>query len=1670
MNRTGWALLVAMVSCLWSLTVSATDPKTEYDKRIKSAEVVDALGPNFAGDQTNFYTGVTSFSATDVNLPGNNGLSVALGRHRGMDNDDNNAAETPTTTGKQLRAFGDWDLDIPYLSGTFTQANGWEIDSTTPQSRCSVLSQLKTNGAAATGNPRSTGNYLFWEFWQGNTLHLPGGDQTMLLASLPNPARPSTGGPYHWVTKDRWWFSCLATTKNNAGGEAFEAVSPDGTHYTFDWMTSRDVSRLYEIIPLPGNALVASPAPSTSRTSPAPTQPTPMIQGGATNRKVYRKEVFLLPSQITDRFGNWVKYTWSNDAFAHLISITSSDGRTITPTYNAQGFIGSVTDGTRTWTYQYDTNGTLTGVTLPDATRWQYNLTNLTTTGPYQPFCPEPVTPPQECWAPPEDATASGAYVIHPAGARADFTFVSRFKLGSSGQWSYPLSLSQKTISGPGLTPGTWQFSYAPDRATAKASIDAGILPPTITTDAIAPDGNLTRYTFGIDANLNEGQLLQQQQGSVINGVPVFLQQDTHTYAAPSGANSPTAFVIRAGVNPYRGQAGARDETFLTERVLPEIQRQTTLQGVNFIWQVNNPATTGFDQYADPTTITRSSAGLAGPTSSYSRTETTTYRHDTAKWVIGQVATVTDVVTGKVMSQTDYDATSDLPIRTYSVGALQQTLAYNTDGTLLSITDPLGHATTLGSWTRGIPGAITFPDTTTLAAVISPIGSITRVTNQLHTDTNYGYDVMGRMNRITYPVGDTVAWNDTTRSFAPVAVAEYGLPAGHWKQVVQTGNGRTSTFYDAQWHPVLTLSEDTGNAATKSFVVTRFDALGRTVFTSYAVDTLTSVNDALKGMTTVYDVLGRPIQSKQDAELPTAPILTSTTEYLAGFQTRSTNARGKQTTTSYQVFDSPSTDSPVQISLPEGVTTTIARQPSLGKPLNVTRSGMYAGSPLAATRSYVYDDNERLCKTIQPESGATVVSYDAAGNVDWSADGTAFTSTAQSSCNGDRNTLASGTNNRTIRHYDVMNRVTSVETPNRTADLTTTYELDGLVRSLAAVNPGTPTPHTVTTTYGYDKRRLLESESSANATTFYTLGYGYNANAHLGALTYPDGRTVSYTPDALGRATQVTDLGTTGGATYASAIHYYANGAISDFVYGNGIKHTMVQNARKLPARSQDIHHDPSGDTIILDDSYAFDANGNVTDITDQAQGGLTTRGMAYDDLDRLITAVSPGQWGNATYAYDPLDNLRRADQGARQYRYTYDAITQRLSTIKSPAGATLFTLGYDAQGNTTSKNTQAFVFDSANRLNQVTGQQTYRYDGQGRRVQTTDANSTATYWIYSQSGQVLYTSEARRSQNLSYVYLGNTQVATRNVAWGTGTTTLRYQHTDALGSPVAETDADAHIVKRNTYAPYGEAYGSTNIDGTGYTGHVMDHDTGLTYMQQRYYDPQIGRFLSADPMAADTNTAWNFNRYNYAANNPYRFTDPDGRQISGLTYNVCGVDGCDGSGAVRGGGPSVTSIGPIDSRTWAPPPNYVLKPGVRINSAQETVVSNQADEYSRITGNKLIVTDGLRTPREQASRMLYKIRHGEGVRIYRNHAAAMEILNSYRSAKISKSNPLDAMERTISDQVGRGVYISDHLGNTAIDFRSRDVNRRAFSEAAGVAGATLILDEGVPPHLHVQY
>lgn len=116
----------------------------------------------------------------------------------------------------------------------------------------------------------------------------------------------------------------------------------------------------------------------------------------------------------------------------------------------------------------------------------------------------------------------------------------------------------------------------------------------------------------------------------------------------------------------------------------------------------------------------------------------------------------------------------------------------------------------------------------------------------------------------------------------------------------------------------------------------------------------------------------------------------------------------------------------------------------------------------------------------------------------------------------------------------------------------------------------------------------------------------------------------------------------------------------------------------------------------------------------------------------------------------------------------------------------------------------------------------------------------------------------------------------------------VEYIHTDPLGSPVAVTNASGVVIERTVYGAYGEVINRPLAGGPGYTGHVEDAETGLNYMQQRYYEPGIGRFLSVDPVTINSGTGGNFNRYRYANNNPYKFTDPDGRLACSIGNARC--------------------------------------------------------------------------------------------------------------------------------------------------------------------------------------
>lgn len=941
------AIAVSLIA-LSTMSIAANDYQDEYDKKIKASQDVGILGNDLAGDRVNFYTGATSFSITDISLPGN-ALGLSLSRRFEVGYDTNLAARpgdiyTREIEEVKLHAFGDWDIDVPHISTTMTQGAGWIVDATTPNKRCSVVGQVNAQGAAANGAPPYSGTtYTFHAdaYWSGYTLHTPGGDQTLLLASLPNAERPSSGGPFHWTTNQNWWISCLPSIANAGGGEGYLAWAPDGAKYTFNWLSKRNTTALMNRA-----------------------EKDPSGYGSLYKHYVFRADYAMLPTRIEDRFGNWISYQWSSDAFARLLKMSSGPTgsaiaeQTITLSYNSAGFVSSATDGTRTWTYEYNV-GSLTKVILPDATSWRYDLSTIGFDLRPKPYCDTEISPtmPEYYWACFGDGEIrpyyNEAWIVHPSGAQILFTFENHYQYSPSSNGTYPVSLASKTISGPGLVPATWKYSFLPSKAEIRTACQAGQCPVRILTDQVNPDSSLSRRVFGVRPGVDESVLLAELEGGLVaNGGgspaitssarwgadvlgfpavttgagPVFYKE-TNYWTAPGTQTA--AYTVRVGADPMISVFFPQIQIYASERRLPIVTRNIVQQGVTFTAE-----TTTFDKFARPIQTSRRSAGAAA--GSPGRTETTSYFDQTSKWILGQTATTTDGATGKIIGQTDYDAATALPIRTYQFGLLQETRSYNADGTLATVRDGRNNVTTLGSWYRGIPRTIIYATGKSETATVNPLGWILSTTDAVGSVTSYGYDVMGRMSRITPPSdAPKVRWNDTTRSFAQTAAVEYGFPTGQWKQVVQTGSGRETTYFDAQWRPLLGVSEDIADPASRSFRETRYDALGRTNFVAYPVDAFAAVGQLNLGVRTQYDALGRSVVSVQDSEL--GP-LTTKTEYLAGFQTRVTNPRGYSTTTQYQVFDQPSYDAPSQIDAPESVRTTIVRD-GFGKPLQVTRAG-----------------------------------------------------------------------------------------------------------------------------------------------------------------------------------------------------------------------------------------------------------------------------------------------------------------------------------------------------------------------------------------------------------------------------------------------------------------------------------------------------------------------------------------------------------------------------------------------------------------------------------------------------------------------------------------------------------------------------------------------------------
>lgn len=378
---------------------------------------------------------------------------------------------------------------------------------------------------------------------------------------------------------------------------------------------------------------------------------------------------------------------------------------------------------------------------------------------------------------------------------------------------------------------------------------------------------------------------------------------------------------------------------------------------------------------------------------------------------------------------------------------------------------------------------------------------------------------------------------------------------------------------------------------------------------------------------------------------------------------------------------------------------------------------------------------------------------------------------------------------------------------------------------------------------------------------------------------------------------------------------YDAKGRLSTITYPNGV--TSFWNYYTDTGRLKEAGH-RRGTELIYSDVFEYYPNSPLykTRTHKKLQSGVEIAEITqyeYDAYQRLAKVVEPS--GRQTdYAYDPFGNRTReviADPnnagGARTagtYDYIYEmdgaeAYCGRTPAAK-PRGNRLYRIKrnntiieefeYDNAGRITRRidencgNTD-YVFDDRGLLVTVRRPGNlivdFRYDALGVRkakIVNNDGVVTTTYFVTANIfglPQVLMEVDGSIQSTATYVYGGSRQFIEEGI---TGSSYYKL-HDGHVGSVTHVLDQNATIVAVKTYDAFGG--GATNnggqIGNTGFSGEVFDEEIALIYLRARYYEPSLGRFVSADPYWGRLQEPITQNRYIYVKNNPLQNTDPTG-------------------------------------------------------------------------------------------------------------------------------------------------------------------------------------------------
>ncbi|WP_199510607.1 RHS repeat-associated core domain-containing protein [Nucisporomicrobium flavum] len=600
--------------------------------------------------------------------------------------------------------------------------------------------------------------------------------------------------------------------------------------------------------------------------------------------------------------------------------------------------------------------------------------------------------------------------------------------------------------------------------------------------------------------------------------------------------------------------------------------------------------------------------------------------------------------------------------------------------------------------------------------------------------------------------------------------------------------------------------------------------------------------------------------------------------------------------------------------------------------------------------TYTYNRKNQLTDVVDVKKNRWVTKYDVLGRIRLTIDPDKGQTQQFHNEVGDLMSTTDAENRTLVYDYDGLGRRTAEYNGSKAPEnLRTEWKYDVLYT-------GQPAPDQLTQTIRYEDKRAYKTQvvsfNARNQATgvnyvipsgetglggTYTYGYGFSPfNGVQESITYPKvgdlpaEKVVTAFSGDTGLATKLT-TNLPGVDSYVTLQEYSKFGEPTvtqrkvtgeQYVQDTTEYDIFTRRTKRTSVKAE------TATGTVWDRRYDYDAAGNILNLLDVPQtGGAEKQCFGYDKQQRLVSAWTPGTTVSCDVAAAATEMTGPApyrtewvidELGNRETQTSYlpgstvettysvpapgDGVVQPHAVTKTTTQATgqavkTSSYGYDKAGNMITRpgptgGAQTLTWDNAGKLTKIVEgatQVTNLYDDTGNRFLRRDSSGSTVYL----PGMELKRATGASSNTATRYYTFNGAI----IGSRTGPGGLQWTYADHQGTQLLVIDAATQKETVRRQSPYGEPRGAGQMWPTlkGFVGGDVD-PTGLTHVGAREYDPQLGRFISVDPLM-DMADPQQWNGYSYSNNTPVTMSDPTGEHGSaectpGMVGNGMGCDG----------------------------------------------------------------------------------------------------------------------------------------------------------------------------------